>query len=56
MSECEPLRCRKCGKPIGYVSIAAKSYLEPRPRTENVLLVGTCLNCQETQSFYRRNL
>jgi len=54
MSECKPLKCRKCGKPLGYVSIAAKSIFEPHPKIENVQLVGTCLDCRKTKGFYRR--
>lgn len=54
MSDNEPLKCSKCGKPIGYVSIAAKSIFEPHPKTDNIMLVGTCLECQEPAGFYRR--
>jgi hypothetical protein len=55
MSERKLLRCEKCGKPIGYVSVTAKSFLESRPDLDNVRVVGTCLDCRGGTGFYQRN-
>jgi hypothetical protein len=55
MSEHRLLRCGKCGKPIGYVTISAKSFLESRPDLDNVQVSGTCLDCRGGSGFYQRN-
>ncbi|MCL5949428.1 MAG: hypothetical protein M1490_03005 [Candidatus Bathyarchaeota archaeon] len=55
MSESKPLRCQKCGKPIGYVTVTAKSFLVAKPAVDNVKLVATCMDCSSGTGFYRRN-
>ena len=55
MSKSEPLKCQKCGKPLGYVSVTAKSVLAAKPQVDNVKLAATCIDCTGGNSFYRRN-
>jgi len=55
MSESEPLRCQRCGKPIGYVAVSAKSFLVTNPNVDNVKLTATCVDCYNQNSFYIRN-
>jgi hypothetical protein len=55
MSEKNPLRCQKCGKPIGYVTLTPKSVLEQKPNLGNVRVVATCIDCWGGMGFYRRN-
>ena len=51
----KPLKCKKCGKPVAYVTVAAKSFIEAKPEVDNVKLVATCIDCSNGNSFYRRN-
>jgi ribosomal protein S14 len=53
MSDSKPLKCSKCGRPIGYVEVAARSALEVRPNTSNLHLVATCVDCHSRRGFYR---
>jgi ribosomal protein S14 len=55
MSDAKPLRCQKCGKPLGYVTVAPKSFLATKPSVENIKLVATCPECSGGKGFYRRN-
>ncbi len=52
MSENKPLRCQKCGKPLGYVTITPKSFLETKPDLNNVRIAGTCMDCRAGRNFY----
>ena len=55
MSESKPLRCQKCGKPIGFVTLSAKSFLVANPDMDNVKLTATCMDCSSQTSLYIRN-
>jgi hypothetical protein len=55
MSERKLLKCGKCGKPVAYVSVNAKSFLESRPDLDNVAVSGTCMECSGHTGFYQRN-
>jgi hypothetical protein len=55
MSESGPLRCQKCGKAIGYVTVTAKSFIAAKPTVDNVKLVAICMDCSSQNGFYRRN-
>ncbi|MGD6851516.1 MAG: hypothetical protein ACQCN6_05590 [Candidatus Bathyarchaeia archaeon] len=56
MSENKPLRCQKCGKPLGYIDLTAKNMFQSKPSLDNVRLIGTCMECHGATGFYRRNL
>ncbi|HEX7481865.1 MAG TPA: hypothetical protein VF350_00160 [Candidatus Bathyarchaeia archaeon] len=55
MSESKPLRCHKCGKPIGYAKVTTQSFLAAKSSLDNAKLIVTCIDCSNTNSFYRRN-
>jgi len=50
-----PLRCQRCGKLIGYVSVAAKNLLETKPDLDNIAVQCTCIECSGRTGFYLRN-
>ena len=45
MTEGKQLKCQKCGKPIGFITVTAKSPLEARPNLDNIRIGGTCMEC-----------
>jgi len=50
-----PLRCKRCGKLIGYVSVAVKNPLETKPDLDNISVQGTCVECAGGTGFYQRD-
>ena len=45
MNEPKPVRCQKCGKPLGYVTVLSKGILGPQQPLKNVKLVALCMDC-----------
>ena len=45
MSIAEPVRCQKCGKPVGYVTVLAKGLLGLQQSLQNVKVVAVCMEC-----------
>ncbi|MFB3887901.1 MAG: hypothetical protein ACE14S_00290 [Candidatus Bathyarchaeia archaeon] len=45
MSDAQPVRCQKCGKPVGYVTVLAKGLIGMQQRLENVKVVAVCMDC-----------
>ncbi|MDH5375863.1 MAG: hypothetical protein OEW95_08635 [Candidatus Bathyarchaeota archaeon] len=45
MSDAKPLRCRKCGRALGYVTVLATSLLGLQQPVKNVKLVAICMEC-----------
>ncbi|MEM2999472.1 MAG: hypothetical protein QXV09_00730 [Candidatus Bathyarchaeia archaeon] len=43
----KPVRCKKCGKPVGYITVLAKGLLLPQQPLENVKIVAICMECFE---------
>jgi hypothetical protein len=41
----EPVRCQKCGKPLGYVTVVAKGLTPFQQPLQNVKLVAVCMEC-----------
>ncbi len=54
-TDSKQLKCKKCGKPVGYVTLSAKSFLVSTAAIDNVKLVATCLECSGKTGLYRRN-
>ena len=47
MADSNPVRCQKCGKPIGYVTVLSKGltgFQQPMP---NVKIIALCMDCAE---------
>ncbi|MGD0406752.1 MAG: hypothetical protein ABSB10_08910 [Candidatus Bathyarchaeia archaeon] len=51
MSESKPVRCQKCGKPIGYITVLAKGLLNFQQPMKNVKIVAICMECSGRQAF-----
>ncbi len=47
MSSDKPVRCQKCGKPVGYVTVLAKGLLGLQQPLNNVKVVAVCMECAE---------
>jgi len=43
MGEAKPVRSKKCGKPLGYVTVLAKGFLGLQQPLQNVKLVAVCM-------------
>jgi hypothetical protein len=45
MSDAKPVRCQKCGKPLGYVTVLAKGLTSLPQPLQDVKLVAICMEC-----------
>ena len=45
MTEAKPVRCQKCGKPVGYITVLAKGLLGLQQPIRNVKVVAICMEC-----------
>jgi hypothetical protein len=45
LSGAEPVRCKKCGKPIGYVTVLARGLTSFQQPIQNVKIVAICMEC-----------
>jgi hypothetical protein len=43
----EPVRCQKCGKPVGYITILSEGLLGMQQQIENVKIVAICMDCAQ---------
>jgi hypothetical protein len=46
MTEPKPLRCKKCGRPIGYITLTTKSLLGTPQPAPNLKIDAVCMNCR----------
>ncbi|MBN1357617.1 hypothetical protein JW988_02505 [Candidatus Bathyarchaeota archaeon] len=46
MSEGKAVRCQKCGKPVGYVTVLAKGLRFQQP-LHDVKVVAVCMECSQ---------
>jgi hypothetical protein len=44
MSDTKPVRCQKCGKPLGYITVFAKGLVLSQP-IQNAKIVAICIEC-----------
>ncbi len=47
MSENKPVRCQKCGKSIGYVTVLGKGLMGFQQPVTNVKIVAICMDCAQ---------
>ena len=47
MSGSQPVRCQKCGKPVGYVTVLARGVLGLQQPLQNVKVVAICMECAQ---------
>jgi hypothetical protein len=45
MSGARPVRCQKCGKPLGYVTVIAKGLTPLSQPLHNLKVIAICLQC-----------
>ena len=45
MSNANPVRCQKCGKPLGFITVLTKGLLGFQQPLQKVKLVGICMEC-----------
>jgi hypothetical protein len=43
MSDAQPVRCQKCGRPLGYVTVLAKGITSLVQPLQDVKLVAICM-------------
>jgi hypothetical protein len=55
MSESKPVKCQKCGKPVGYITVLAKGLLSFQQPMRNVKVVAVCMECAGKTSLDRRS-
>jgi len=51
MSDSKPVRCQKCGKSLGYVTVAPKNFSTAKPSVDNLKLVAACPECSGERVF-----
>jgi len=49
MNNVKLVRCRKCRKPLGYITVLAKGLLPMQQPLQNVKLVAICIECFQKQ-------
>jgi|WetSurMetagenome_2_1015567.scaffolds.fasta_scaffold30247_1 hypothetical protein len=45
MTNSEPVRCQKCGKPVGFITILSKGLTGFQQPLENAKIVAICMDC-----------
>jgi hypothetical protein len=45
MTDARPVRCQKCGNPLGYVTVLAKGLASFQQPIQNVKIVAICMEC-----------
>jgi hypothetical protein len=51
VSEAKPVKCQKCGKPIGYITVVPSGFLQTQRPIEGVKIVAICMNCRGQKKF-----
>jgi len=49
ISHSEPVRCQKCGKPIGYVTVLARGLTSFQQPIQNVKIIAICMDCVQNK-------
>jgi len=47
ISDADPTRCQKCGKPIGYMTVLARGLTSFQQPIQNVKIVAICMECAQ---------
>jgi hypothetical protein len=45
MSHAKPVRCQKCGKPLGYVTVVTKGITSLSQTLQNLKIIAICMEC-----------
>jgi hypothetical protein len=49
LSDARPVKCQKCGKPLGYVTVLAKGLTSLQQPLQNAKLVAICIECVQNK-------
>lgn len=41
------VRCQKCGKPVGYISVLGRGLMGIQQPIDNVKVVAVCMDCSQ---------
>jgi len=47
MNNAQPVRCQKCGKPVGYVTVLARGVMGLQQPLQNVKVIAVCMECAQ---------
>ena len=47
MSDAKLVRCQKCGKPLGYVTVVAKGLMSLPQSLQNLKIIAICMECAQ---------
>jgi hypothetical protein len=47
MSDSKPVRCQKCGKPIGYVTVLVKGLRGLQQPMDGCKILAICMDCSK---------
>lgn len=47
MSNANLLRCQKCGKPLGFITVLTKGFRGLQQPVPSVNVVGICMECHQ---------
>jgi hypothetical protein len=51
MRESQPVRCQKCRKPVGYITLLTKGLMGIQQPIHNIKIVAICLECSQKAKF-----
>ena len=49
LSGSDPVRCQKCGKPIGYVTVLSSGLTFFQQPIQNVKIMSICMECAQKE-------
>jgi len=52
MSKAKPIRCQRCGKPLGYVTALAKALTSLPQPLQNLKLVAICMESSQKKNSH----
>jgi hypothetical protein len=47
MKGSNPVRCQKCGKPVGYITVLTEGLMGMQQPLHNVKVVAICMDCSQ---------
>ncbi len=47
MTRSKPVKCQKCGNPVGYITVLGKGLTSFQLPLDNVEIVAVCIECAE---------
>ena len=47
MSNSKPVRCQKCGKPIGYITVLVKGLMGLQQPVHDLKILAVCMDCSK---------